>query len=47
MEIKPAKDVNDNIQEKISKLYVEAFGSYMDAISKTRKNWLRLLRICL
>jgi len=35
MEIKPAKDVNDNIQEKISKLYVEAFGSYMDAISKS------------
>ena len=34
-DIKPAKDVNDNIQEKISKLYVEAFGSYMYAISKS------------
>jgi len=35
MEIKPAKDVNGNIQEKISKLYVEAFGKDMDAISKS------------
>jgi len=34
MEIKSAKDVNGNIQEKISKLYVEAFGKDMDAISK-------------
>ena len=35
MEIKPAKDVNGNIQEKISKLYVEAFGKDMEAISKS------------
>jgi hypothetical protein len=34
MEIKSAKDVNGNIQEKISKLYVEAFGKDMDAISR-------------
>jgi len=34
MEIKSARDVNGNIQEKISKLYVEAFGEDMDAISK-------------
>ena len=35
MEIKSAKDVNGNIQEKISKLYVEAFGKDMHAISKS------------
>ena len=37
MEIKPAKDVNGNIQEKICKLYVETFGKDMDAISKNRE----------
>ena len=34
MEIKSAKDLKGNIQEKISKLYVEAFGKDMGAISK-------------
>ena len=34
MEIKSAKDLKGNIQEKISKLYVEAFGKDMDVISK-------------
>jgi len=42
MEIKPAKDVNGNIQEKISKLYVEAFGSDMGAISKSPEKLVKV-----
>ena len=41
MEIKPAKDVKGNIQEKISKLYVEAFGSDMNAISKSPEKLIK------
>jgi len=43
MEIKPAKDVNGNIQEKISKLYVEAFGKDMGDISKSPE---KLVKVC-
>ena len=43
MEIKPAKDVNGNIQEKISKLYVEAFGKDWDAISKSPEKLVKAL----
>ena len=43
MEIKSAKDVNGNIQEKISKLYVEAFGKDMDAISKKPEKLVKAL----
>jgi len=43
MEIKSAKDVNGNIQEKISKLYVEAFGKDMDAISKSPEKLVKAL----
>ena len=42
MEIKPAKDVNGNIQEEISKLYVEAFGKDMDAISKSPEKLVKV-----
>ena len=34
MEIKLAKDMNGNIQEKISELFVEAFGKDLKTISK-------------
>ncbi|MDR0387751.1 MAG: GNAT family N-acetyltransferase [Treponema sp.] len=34
MEIKPAKDLNDNTREKISELFVEAFGKELKIISK-------------
>ena len=37
MEIKSAKDLKGNIQEKICKLYVETFGKDMDVISKNRE----------
>jgi ribosomal protein S18 acetylase RimI-like enzyme len=42
MEIKSAKDVNGNIQEKISKLYVEAFGEDWDAISKSPEKLVKV-----
>jgi len=42
MEIKSAKDVNGNIQEKISKLYVEAFGKDMDTISKSPEKLVKV-----
>jgi len=42
MEIKSAKDVNGNIREKISKLYVEAFGKDMGAISKNPEKLVKV-----
>jgi ribosomal protein S18 acetylase RimI-like enzyme len=34
MEIKPAKNLDENIRDKISKLFVEAFGKSLKIISK-------------
>jgi len=41
MEIKLATDINDNIQEKISELFVEAFGKDLKIISKDKSKIIK------